>query len=127
MDPTYTEEAETFRTRIKEFLDSNLPTGWAGYGAMSVDEAHEWTNDWRQKLAANGLLAPSWPTEFGGGGMSELEQVILAEEFEKAGAPTGGSNDAFSIQMVGNTILHWGTEEQKAHFLPRIISGEDIW
>ncbi|MEM8926000.1 MAG: acyl-CoA dehydrogenase family protein [Actinomycetota bacterium] len=127
MDPTYTEEAEAFRARIKEFLDSNLPTGWAGYGAMSVDEAFEWTADWRQKLAANGLLAPSWPTEYGGGGMSELEQVILAEEFEKAGAPTGAGNDAFSIQMVGNTILHWGTEEQKAHFLPRIISGEDVW
>jgi alkylation response protein AidB-like acyl-CoA dehydrogenase len=94
---------------------------------MSVDEAFEWTADWRQKLAANGLLAPSWPAEYGGGGMSELEQVILAEEFEKAGAPTGAGNDAFSIQMVGNTILHWGTPEQKAHFLPRIISGEDVW
>ncbi len=127
MDPTYTEEAEAFRTRIKDFLDTNLPPGWAGYGAMSVEDAFEWTADWRQKLAANGLLAPSWPTEYGGGGMSELEQVILAEEFEKAGAPTGAGNDAFSIQMVGNTILHWGTEEQKAHFLPRIISGEDVW
>ena len=127
MDPTYTEEAEAFRTRIKDFLDANLPTGWAGYGAMSVEDAFEWTADWRQKLAANGLLAPSWPTEYGGGGMSELEQVILAEEFEKAGAPTGAGNDLFSIQMVGNTILHWGTEEQKAHFLPRIISGEDVW
>ena len=118
MDPTYTEEAEAFRTRIKDFLDANLPSGWAGYGAMSVEDAFEWTADWRQKLAANGLLAPSWPTEYGGGGMSELEQVILAEEFEKAGAPTGAGNDAFSIQMVGNTILHWGTEEQKQHFLP---------
>ena len=85
MDPTYTEEAEAFRTRIKDFLDANLPPGWAGYGAMSVEDAFEWTADWRQKLAANGLLAPSWPTEYGGGGMSELEQVILAEEFEKAG------------------------------------------
>ena len=57
MDPTYTEEAEAFRTRIKDFLDANLPPGWAGYGAMSVEDAFEWTADWRQKLAANGLLA----------------------------------------------------------------------
>ena len=92
---------------------------------MSVEDAFEWTADWR-KLAANGLLAPSWPTEYGGGGMSELEQVILAEEFEKAGAPTATATTC-SIQMVGNTILHWGTEEQKAHFPPRIISGEDVW
>ena len=53
--------------------------------------------------------------------------MIVAEEFQKAGAPLGGSNDVFGIQMVGNTILHWGTDEQKEHFLPRIISGEDVW
>lgn len=59
--------------------------------------------------------------------MSELEQVVMAEEFQHAGAPTGSPNDAFSIQMVGNTILHWGTEAQREQFLPRIISGEDVW
>ena len=127
MDPTYSEEADAFRTRIQTFLKENLPEGWTGIGALDRDGILAFQSDWRQKLAANGLLAPSWPTEYGGGGMSELEQVILAEEFTKAGAPTGGSNDAFSIQMVGNTILHWGTPEQKEHFLPRIISGEDIW
>jgi alkylation response protein AidB-like acyl-CoA dehydrogenase len=59
--------------------------------------------------------------------LSALEQVILAEEFAKAGVPTGGSNDGFGIQMLGNTLLVWGTEEQKKHYLPRILSGEDIW
>jgi len=127
MDPTYSTEAQEFRTRIQTFLRENLPSGWTGIGALDREGILEFQRDWRQKLAANGLLAPSWPTEYGGGGMSELEQVILAEEFTLAGAPTGGSNDAFSIQMVGNTILHWGTPEQKEHFLPRIISGEDIW
>jgi alkylation response protein AidB-like acyl-CoA dehydrogenase len=53
--------------------------------------------------------------------------VILAEEFAKAGAPMGGPNDVFGIQMLGNTILRWGTEEQKKHYLPRILSGEDVW
>ena len=127
MDPTYSDEAEAFRTRIKEFLSANLPDGWQGIGALSREEILVFQKEWRQKLAANGLLAPAWPTEYGGGGLSELEQVILAEEFQRAGAPTGGSNDAFSIQMVGNTILQWGTPQQKEHFLPRIISGEDIW
>ncbi len=127
MDPTYSAEADEFRARIRTFLDENLPQGWTGIGALPHDEVKPFTDGWRQKLAANSLLAPSWPKEYGGGGLSELEQVILAEEFQKAGAPTGGANDAFSIQMVGNTILHWGTDEQRAHFLPRIISGEDIW
>jgi len=127
MDPTYSAEAEAFRSRIQQFLTENLPDGWTGIGALDREEILVWQAEWRQKLAANGLLAPSWPKEYGGGGMTELEQVILAEEFTKAGAPTGGSNDAFSIQMVGNTILQWGTQEQKDTFLPRIISGEDIW
>jgi alkylation response protein AidB-like acyl-CoA dehydrogenase len=56
-----------------------------------------------------------------------LEQVVLAEEFAHAGVPTGGPNDSFGIQLVGNTILRLGTPEQKAHFLPRILSGEDRW
>ncbi len=127
MDPTYSAEAQEFRTRIQNFLTQNLPEGWTGVGGLDDEEARSFVHDWRQKLAANSLLATAWPSEYGGGGLSELEQVIVAEEFRKAGAPTGAENDAFGIQMVGNTILHWGTDEQKQHFLPRIISGEDIW
>ena len=84
MDPTYSEEAEAFRARIQEFLSANLPDGWAGIGALEREEILTFQKEWRQKLAANGLLAPTWPTEFGGGGLSELEQVILAEEFQRA-------------------------------------------
>ena len=128
MLPTYSEEAENFRTTVQAFLSRNLPADWEGIGSLNPDEAYAFANDiWRPLLAENGYLAPAWPKNFGGGGLSELEQVILAEEFMKAGVPSGGSNDAFSIQMVGNTILHWGSEEQKSTFLPKIISGEHVW
>ena len=53
--------------------------------------------------------------------------MILAEEFERAGVPSGIPNDVFSIQMIGNTLLDWGTDEQKEHYIPRILSGEDRW
>ena len=53
--------------------------------------------------------------------------MIIAEEFARAGVPTGGPNDVFGIQMLGNTLLQWGTEEQKRHYLPRILSGADRW
>src|SRR5205814_2746959 len=69
----------------------------------------------------------AWPKEYGGGGLSPLETVVLAEEFAKAGVPQSGANDVFGIQMVGNTIIEWGTEEQKRFFLPRILSGEHVW
>jgi alkylation response protein AidB-like acyl-CoA dehydrogenase len=74
-----------------------------------------------------GLLGVAWPKEYGGAGLTLIERTVLAEEFTKAGVPTGGHNDGFSINMLGHTILACGTEEQKRHFLPRILSGEDRW
>ncbi|MGF1600160.1 MAG: acyl-CoA dehydrogenase family protein [Acidimicrobiales bacterium] len=127
MRPTYAPDAETFRHKIQAFLKEHLPADWAGIGALDAEAAAEFTRSWRETLRDNQLLAAGWPTAYGGAGLSALESVILAEEFQRAGVPTGGSNDAFSIQMVGNTIIEWGTEEQKRHFLPRIISGEDVW
>jgi alkylation response protein AidB-like acyl-CoA dehydrogenase len=127
VQPTYSADADDFRAKIRVFLDDNLPADWEGIGALTADEAHVFTVKWRDVLRDDSLLAPNWPTEYGGGGLTALESVIMAEEFQRAGVPTGGSNDVFSIQMVGNTLIHWGTEEQKEHFLPRIISGEDVW
>ena len=69
----------------------------------------------------------AWPTEYGGAGLSLLERTVLAEEFAKAGVPTGNDNDIFSIGMLGHTLIEWGTPEQQAHFLPRILDGTDVW
>ena len=87
----------------------------------------EFVAEWRTTLYEAGYLAPGWPVEYGGAGLSALEQVILAEEFARAGVPTGGPNDVFGIQMLGNTILLQGTDEQKAHYIPRILDGDDVW
>ena len=127
MDPTYPPEAEAYRAKVKEFLAEHLPPGWQGIGALPREEVETFTKQWRETLHDNGYLATSWPAEYGGPGLTALEQVILAEEFQRAGVPTGGTNDVFSIQMVGNTLLDWGTDEQKRHHIPRILSGEDIW
>jgi alkylation response protein AidB-like acyl-CoA dehydrogenase len=127
MDPTYSAEAEVYREKIQAFLAEHLPVGWKGVGALPRAEAEQFARDWRVVLHEHGLLAAAWPRQYGGGGLSELEQVILVEEFYRAGVPVGTGNDVFGIQMVGNTILQWGTDEQKQHFLPRILSGQDIW
>ncbi len=127
MQPTYTAEADKYREKIQAFLAEHLPGNWNGIGALDADAAHQFTEEWRPILRDNRLLAATWPTEYGGAGLSALESVIMAEEFQKAGVPTGSANDVFGIQMVGNTIIQWGTDEQKKHFLPRIISGEDRW
>lgn len=127
MDITYPESAEKFRAKVRDFLASNLPKDWKGVGGLSRDEAADFTEKWRNVLYREGYLAVGWPKEYGGAGLSQLEQVVLAEEFTRAGVPSGGPNDAFGIQMLGNTLIRWGTEEQKKRFLPRILSGEDRW
>ncbi|HWE58046.1 MAG TPA: acyl-CoA dehydrogenase family protein [Acidimicrobiales bacterium] len=127
MDPRYPPEAEEYREKVRAFLAEHLPAGWKGIGALDHDAARQFTAEWRHVLYEQGLLAASWPKEYGGAGLSPLEQVVVAEEFYRAGVPTGGPNDDFSIQMVGNTILHWGTDEQKRYFLPRALSGEHVW
>jgi alkylation response protein AidB-like acyl-CoA dehydrogenase len=127
VDPRYPPEADAYREKVRAFLAEHLPPEWAGIGSLYQAEARAFVEEWRATLYQNGLLAPSWPTEYGGGGLTPLEQVILVEEFAQAGVPAGGPNDVFSIQMVGNTLLRWGTEEQRRHFLPRILSGEDRW
>ena len=123
----YGEQAESYRTELRRLLATELPTGWRGVGALSREQRQDFVASWRTVLYERGLLAPSWPREYGGGGLSPLEQVIVAEEFARAGVPVGEPNDTFGINMLGNTLVAVGSEDQKRHFLPRILSGEDRW
>ena len=128
MDLSYPADSDAFRQRMNDFLDEHLPADWAGIGAIADEEERlQWQKQWREVLSEHQLLAPNWPSEYGGAGLTQLEHTILNEEFAKRGVPTMGSNDGFSISMVGNTILHWGTEEQKQHYIPRILDGTDVW
>ena len=127
MNPTYSAAAEEYREKVQAFLAEKLPPNWKGIGALTGEALEHFITEWRATLYSSGYLAPGWPVEFGGGGLSELEQVIIAEEFARAGVPTGGHNDVFSIQMLGNTLLLFGTDEQKRHYLPRLLAGEDTW
>jgi len=127
MNPTYGEEARSYREKVRAFLAETLPSNWAGIGSLSGGDLTSFVSEWRTTLYEAGYLAPGWPVEYGGAGLSELEQVIIAEEFANAGVPTGGPNDGFGIHMLGNTLLVWGTDEQRRYYLPRILSGEDVW
>ncbi|NDH22386.1 MAG: acyl-CoA dehydrogenase, partial [Actinobacteria bacterium] len=127
MRPTYEPSAEAYREKAQAFLAEKLPSNWSGIGSLEGAALEEFVTEWRQTLFEAGYLAPGWPVEYGGAGLSALEQVILAEEFARAGVPTGGPNDVFGIQMLGNTLLLMGTDEQKERYLPRILSGEDTW
>src|SRR6187401_444908 len=97
MRPTYSPEAQAYREKVQAFLAEKLPADWRGVGALDREAAAAFQKEWRVTLFESGYLAPGWPKEYGGGGLSPLEQVILAEEFTRTGVPTGGSNDVFGI------------------------------
>ena len=128
MDVCYPADVESFRREVAGRAGRGAAAGVAGHrGHRRRPDAERFAAQWRQVLYRRGLLGVTWPEEYGGRGLSRLEQVVLVEELARAGVPTGGHNDTFSIKMVGNTLLRWGTEEQKRQFLPRILSGEDRW
>lgn len=83
---------------------------------------------WRQRLAEKGWGAPTWPTEYGGAGLSHPEAKVISQEMAKMGAFNPIPLMAgMGVTMVGPTVLEYGTEEQKAKHLPGIASGEIRW
>ena len=127
MDLAYPPEAEQFRTRVVAILDEAVPPGWSGIGDLDAAAAEKFLVSWRTVLREAGLIGLSWPVEYGGAGLSLTERLVLSEELTRRGLPDGAPNDIHGVQMLGNTLLRWGTEEQKRYFLPRILSGEDVW
>ncbi len=125
MDLSYPEEAEAFRAEVRSWLEENLPEGWESGRTMTADERASFEVDWTKKLAEGGWICASWPEEYGGRGLSVMESVVLNEEFARMNAPMRA--DFFGDTLVGPTILHSGTEEQKRFFLPKILSGEMSW
>ena len=126
MDLTYPAEAEEFRLEIRQWLVDNLPSGWFDEGfSMTDEERKAFNEEWTTKLYGGGWICASWPTEYGGKGLTLLQQVVLNEEFARAQAPLRA--DFFGDTLVGPTILQWGTEEQKQFFIPGILKGEIAW
>nr|WP_239028638.1 acyl-CoA dehydrogenase family protein [Pseudonocardia acidicola] len=121
-------EAAEFRAEVRDFLAEVLPAGWQGVGALGETERAEWLPTWRSALLDRGLLVPSWPKEYGGSGRGLVEESILAEELARVGAPRFPlPTDPSGFVLIGPTILHWGTPEQKDFFLRRTVSGEIRW
>lgn len=127
MDISYPPETEAFRTEVRAFLAETLPPDWKGIGALDEEAAWAFARDWRRLLAEHRYLSLTWPEQYGGRGLTKLHQVVLMEELALAGVPFGLPQDTFGVKMLANTLLRWGTDQQKAHFLPRILSGEDTW
>jgi alkylation response protein AidB-like acyl-CoA dehydrogenase len=121
-----TEEA-TFRTEVRSFLQTALPPTLRGSQMgeeLDTDEGRDALKQWRGALSSRGWIAPHWPKEYGGGGMSVVEQFVYNEEMAEARAPQVGG---MGVQMIGPVLIRYGTEEQQKEHLPRITSGDVQW
>ncbi len=124
---------ETFRLQTRAWLEENCPasmrTRMVPGEEINGGSKHRSTNPdayiWLDRMVERGWTAPTWPTEYGGGGLSKEEFLVLLEEMQRINArpPLGG----MGITMIGPTLLEYGTDEQKVRHLPPIIRGELAW
>ena len=140
MDWADNDEQAAFRTEVRSFIqgslpgfyrariDSGMPPGleadWQEDMAEGTDEAKAAASEWAEALSTKGWVAPHWPTEYGGGGMTPMEQFIYRQEMAEAEAPTVGGS---GVTLLGSTLLVHGTEEQKQKFLQPTLAGEFRW
>jgi len=123
MDLTTTAEEEEFRARVRSWLRENVPREPQ---PLDGPEARAFDTAWQRKQYDAGFAGISWPKEFGGQGLSLIEQMIWFEELALAGAPDIGVCFV-GINHAGPTLIARGSAAQKAFHLPRILSGEAVW
>jgi alkylation response protein AidB-like acyl-CoA dehydrogenase len=131
MDWADTPEQAAFRAEVQTLIREGLPEAYrSGSGDWEKDRKSEHAADrdaakqWQDALAAKGWVAPHWPKEYGGAGLSPMEQFIFKQEMAIAQAPSVGGQ---GVSQLGPTLIVHGTDEQKAEHLPRILSGEVNW
>nr|WP_180204690.1 acyl-CoA dehydrogenase family protein [Pseudomonas sp. SbOxS1]NYU04684.1 pimeloyl-CoA dehydrogenase large subunit [Pseudomonas sp. SbOxS1] len=124
MDIDFTTDELAFRQDVRAFLRDNLPSELSKRISLGKRLSKEHQVQWMQTLNRQGWLAPGWPEEWGGTGWSAVQKHIFDEECFAAGAPKVVS---FGLKMVAPVLIKFGTTEQKAQFLPRILSCEDWW
>ena len=125
-------DLEVFRAETKTWIQENFPASLKGSGMGLEGETDDASRadfeTWRQRLAEKGWGAATWPTEYGGAGLSDVEARIVRQEMGRQGAFNPIPLVAgMGVTMVGPTVLEYGTDEQKARHLPGIASGEIRW
>ena len=124
-----TAEDEEFRGRIRDWLETNLAgefAGLRGVGGPGREHEHfERRLDWNRHLAAAGWTCIGWPAEYGGQGATLAQQVIFHEEYARSAAPARVGH--MGEELLGPTLIAFGTREQRERFLPPIAAVRELW
>jgi len=135
MDWADTPEQAAFREEVRTFIQTRLPeaykglqegegVGWQADRKSSDESRRNRAMTWANALAEKGWIAPHWPKEYGGAGLSTMEQFIYNQEMASAQVPSVGG---MGVSLIGPTLIVHGNDEQKAEHLPKILSGEIAW
>ncbi|MEM9280180.1 MAG: acyl-CoA dehydrogenase family protein, partial [Pseudomonadota bacterium] len=124
MDLAFSDQENEFRAEVRQFLEEKLPARISGKVKLGKRLNRDDMVEWHAILNAKGWLAPNWPEEWGGTGWTAVQKHIFDEECWAAGAPR---TVPFGLNMLAPVLLKFGSEEQKAHYLPRILDGTDWW
>lgn len=125
MDFKDTPEQAAWRKEVSTFLAAEKPKSDPDATPQEMmQRGREMMKEWRGKLAAKGWVAPAWPKEYGGAGLSVMEQFIMNEEFAEARAMNVGG---MGTSMIGPTIIIHGNDDQKKEHLGAILRGEVQW
>jgi acyl-CoA dehydrogenase len=129
MDLSFTPAQEAFRTEVRAYLDDLLHGEFATIrGRGGPGDEHACFDErlaWERRLGADGWVGIGWPASSGGRGLPLDMQVIFYEEYARAGGP--GRVNHVGEGLIGPTLIHFGSPEQQARFLPRILRGEELW
>ena len=127
MDFNYSPEDEAFRKEFRTWLEKNIKDAPPARDVLSEEGAGAWEASlkWHKKLNEGKWIGVTWPKEFGGRGAGVLQNIIYHEELDRAG--TGIPFTGMGISLLGPTLIHWGTDEQKRNHLPKILAGNEIW
>jgi alkylation response protein AidB-like acyl-CoA dehydrogenase len=123
MDLRYTPEQQAFRREARAWLEANVPK--EPLRSFDTEQGFEEHREWERRLHEGGFAMVPWPVEYGGRGADLLEWLVFEEEYYRVGAP--GRVNQNGIFLLGPTIMEYGTAEQKARFLPKIASSEEVW
>jgi alkylation response protein AidB-like acyl-CoA dehydrogenase len=127
MDFVDAPDEAAFRTEVRTFIKNEAPKAAKGVSGEEALVANWDENQaWFKKLGAKGWIAPAWPKEYGGAGLSTMQQFVLNEELALHRVPRP-MHLIIGLGMAGPTIIVHGTEEQRKKHLPGIINGTDIW
>ena len=123
MDLRYTPEQEAFRGEARAWLAAKVPK--EPLHSFDTRQGFEEHRAWERELHAGGFAMVPWPREYGGRGADLLEWLVFEEEYYRAGAP--GRVNQNGIFLLGPTLMEYGTPAQKARFLPKMASSEEVW